>query len=537
MDDYELIRQYVEHGSPDAFGELVRRHIGLVYSAALRQMRDPHDAQDVTQGVFIALARDAHKLRRQQVLAGWLSTATRYLALNARKSASRRRDHERRAAELANTMNNQTDTPAWEQIAPELDEAMAQLKPRARDAVLLRYFQGKSVRETAEALGITEDAAKRRLSRALEQLRGLFRRRGISVSLVALATLLTTHSVHAVPPALVAATTAASIKFASAATLQKGTVTLMSLLKTKAAVGLLALTVTGTTGVVVHHALARAPIAADAPAKPAVLLADASAKPLQAQEDTGKAAPWRKRFDEVYHLDEGQDLRRVPPPFIPERTAYFNAIDAGGFMLDPTADAMTVFTYEGEMAEFNLFTRGAPTVSSVMGSMVGIPSYKLEMKLKDGLRPLPGDWVIRKSLPEDKKIEALGKILRDELKWKIHFEKRSAEHDVIVASGAFTPPKDNPDHMVDVFIDAKPNGGASAGGLDGFLRALGELCNTETIDEATAPPTNGVFWRVHTGSNLSREQADKMLANVTAQTGLQFKHTRKVTSHWVAVQD
>ena len=540
MDDYELLRQYVDHGSPDAFGELVRRHIGLVYSAALRQMRDPHNAEDVTQGVFIALARNAHKLRRQQVLAGWLSTATRYLAMNARQSASRRRNHERRAAELANTMNNPTDTPAWEQIAPELDEAMAQLKPRARDAVLLRYFQGKSVRETADALGITEGAAKRRLSRALEQLRGLFRRRGISVSLVALATLLTTHSVHAAPPALAMATAAASMKFASVTTLQKGTATLMSLLKTKAAVGLLALTVTGTTGVVVHHALARAQVAADVPAKPAVLLADASAKPPQAQGDTSKAAPWRKRFDEVYHLDEGEDLRRVPPPFIPERTAYFNAIDAGGFMLDPTADAMTVFVIEGDAAEFNLFTRGAPTVSSVLGSLVGIPSYKLEIKLKDGLRPLPGDWVIRKNLPEDKKIEALGKIIRDELKWKVHFEKKSAEHDVIVASGTFTAPKENPEHlgpMVDVFIDAKPGGGMAAGGLDGFLRTLGELCNTETIDEATAPPTNGVFWRVHTGSNLSREQADKMLANVTARTGLQFKHARKVTSHWVAVQD
>ncbi|HWE96099.1 MAG TPA: sigma-70 family RNA polymerase sigma factor [Tepidisphaeraceae bacterium] len=536
MDDFNLLRQYVEHGSADAFGELVRRHIGLVYSAALRQMRDPHDAEDVTQGVFIALARDAHKLRRQQLLAGWLVTATRYLALNARKSASRRRDHERRAAELANTMTNENDSPPWEQVAPELDEAMARLKPRARDAVLLRYFQGKSVRETAEALGISEDAAKRRLSRALEQLRGMFRRRGISVSLVVLATLLTTHSVHAAPPALVAATTAASMKFATITTLQKGTATLMSLLKTKAAVGLLALAVTGTTGVVVHHALARAAAPATSSGAP-VLLADASPKAPQASGDTSRAASWRKRFDDAYKLVEGQDLKRVPPPFIPERTAYFNAIDASGFMMDPAADGMTVFVMEGDTPEFNSWARGAPTVSSVLGSLAGIPSYKLELALKDGLRPLPGDWVIRKDLQEGKKVEALGKIIRDELKWKVHFEKRSAEHDVIIVTGRFVAPKDNPEHMIDIFIDEKPNGGAAAGGLDGFLRALGELCNTETIDEAVAPPSNGVFWRTHTGSNLSREKADKMLANVTAQTGLQFKRARRVTSHWVAVQE
>ena len=116
MDDYALLRQYVEQSSESAFAALVRRHVRLVYSSALRQMRDPHAAEDVTQAVFTSLARTAHKIRPNQVLCGWLMTSTRYLASHARQSQARRQYHERIAAEMTRTMTDPPKTDLWEQL-------------------------------------------------------------------------------------------------------------------------------------------------------------------------------------------------------------------------------------------------------------------------------------------------------------------------------------------------------------------------------------------------------------------------------------
>lgn len=522
MDDFDLMTRYVEEGSKEAFAELVRRHVALVYSSALRQMRNPHDAQDVTQAVFISLARDAHKLDRRKILAGWLMTATRYLCSHARRSASRRRSHERRAAELAYTMSKQTDS-AWEQIAPDLDDAIAELGPRNRDAVLLRYFQGKSTRETAEALGITEEAAKRRLSRSLEQLRELLGPGGLTVSSVTLGVLLSANSVHAAPAGLAMATTAASMKFAAAATLQKGTVTLMSAIKSKVAIGLLTLTIGGTTTVMIQRTLARAP-------------ATAVAAALVANVAEAKDESWRQRFDSVYKLAANESLHRVPPPFIPEREALFNQIDPTGGMVNPGDDSVTQFTWREGQAEWSSWAMGPPTLVKVVRQIVGLPSYKLEMPLKYKLMHVTGDWILRAGASEDQKMEALNKILHDQLKWKFRLVKRSAEHDVLVASGNFALPGDPKDHVLDVYVDSKNQKGMAAGKVGEFLAMLGEATDTEMIDE-THPPAhaleNGVFWRNCLSTNPTGKDAETLLANITKQTGTHFAHARRVTARWV----
>ncbi|MGH8337488.1 MAG: RNA polymerase sigma factor, partial [Gammaproteobacteria bacterium] len=175
--DRELLCQYAEEGSEAAFAELVRRHVGLVYSAAVRQAGGNVSlAEDITQTVFIILARQAPTLVRHETLVGWLHTSVRYTTLRSLRDLRRRQAREQKAVAME---TNASPNVPWEQVKPLLDEAVGQLNEPDRQAVLLRFFQGRSHREVGEALGQTEDAARVRVDRAVEKLRRYFVRRGI----------------------------------------------------------------------------------------------------------------------------------------------------------------------------------------------------------------------------------------------------------------------------------------------------------------------------------------------------------------------
>src|SRR5262249_12093871 len=143
--DQNLIGEYARSGSEEAFGELVHRHVDLVYSAAFRVLRDPSLAEDVTQRVFIALARNATKLRSRDVLTGWLHETARNFAVTTVRSEERRRRREQEAATLDSAGTNDTQS-AWRQIEPHLDGALEQLGEADRDAILLRYFERKTAK-------------------------------------------------------------------------------------------------------------------------------------------------------------------------------------------------------------------------------------------------------------------------------------------------------------------------------------------------------------------------------------------------------
>jgi RNA polymerase sigma factor (sigma-70 family) len=179
MDDWQLISEYAGRGSEKAFRELVERHLGLVHSVAVRTVGNPERAREVSQTVFILLARKAHTFRPSIVLSAWLFRTTRFVAARAVRSEARRL---RREQEAFRMQEFQSPSEAVPHLAPVLDEALGELSESDRQALLIRFYEDRSLQQVATSLGVREEAAKKRVSRALERLRAAFSRRGFVVS-------------------------------------------------------------------------------------------------------------------------------------------------------------------------------------------------------------------------------------------------------------------------------------------------------------------------------------------------------------------
>jgi RNA polymerase sigma factor (sigma-70 family) len=258
-DDLTLLREYVRGNSEEAFATLVSRHINLVYSVALRQVRDPHLAEEITQAVFIILARKAGSLGPKTILSGWLCRTARYASANA-LTVQRRRQHREQEAHMQTILNEPASDETWTQIAPLLDGALEKLGQKDHDAVVLRFFEGRNFKEVGAALGASEDAAKMRVNRALEKLRNFFTKRGVSSTTAILAGAISTNSVHAAPVALAKAVTAVAIAKGAAAsgstlTLIQGALKIMAWTKVKTMVvtGVVLLLAVGTTTLTVKE--------------------------------------------------------------------------------------------------------------------------------------------------------------------------------------------------------------------------------------------------------------------------------------------
>jgi RNA polymerase sigma factor (sigma-70 family) len=219
-DDIALLGEYVESGSEAAFAEIVARHVNKVYSIALRHTRNAHQAEEITQVVFVILARKSAHLSKRVVLSGWLCQTAHFTAVTFVRSEIRRTRREQEAS--MQTLANETGSDSWPKIAPLLDEAMCRLNRADHHAIVLRFFDGKSMREIGEALGSTEEAAKMRVNRAVEKLRLFFTRRGVAVSAGVLTAMISVNSIDAAPPALAKTATAIALtkgKTAAASTL------------------------------------------------------------------------------------------------------------------------------------------------------------------------------------------------------------------------------------------------------------------------------------------------------------------------------
>ncbi|HVW20102.1 MAG TPA: TonB family protein [Opitutaceae bacterium] len=260
MDDAALLQRYARDRSEAAFGEFARRHVDLVYSAALRQVGgDPHRAREVTQVVFIGIARKAAALARHPAPLAWIFQSTRFAAANLRREEGRRRLREAAAADEWPP----AEEPAadWARVRPVLDGALGELREADREAVLLRYFANQPFAEVGRRLGVNENAARMRVERALERLQGRLASRGITSASAALGAVLAANAVTAAPAGLASAAVGAALAGAAGAGGLAGAAAFMS--STKIQLCILSLVLAAGVSTAVRQARSNARVRAE----------------------------------------------------------------------------------------------------------------------------------------------------------------------------------------------------------------------------------------------------------------------------------
>jgi RNA polymerase sigma factor (sigma-70 family) len=402
-DDWTLLRRYADDRDEAAFARLTRRHVNFVYSSAIRRVGDGHLAEEVTQAVFIMLARKAKSLRGGDgAMSAWLVKCVRYAAANAAKVDARRRKHERAFAEhhaygRSACSANPSDVIVWQEIAGELDDAVLSLSSGDRQAILLRYFEGRQVHEIALRLQLTETAVRKRLSRAIDRLRRRLSRRGAALLSTAdiemLAGMLASYAVVPAPAGLaqasaaaatgVVGTAAAGIAVTSEGTsIAKGAMTMMAWTNAKVAAGIIGaiVFVCGAGGIIAI----RNADAADGKRPAVTLAADAAPEPSQpvAAAAAEESAQKQDAVADADDADAAVSLKKAPPVVVK------TVPQSGSSSVDPGIEEISV-TYSKTMTNgsWSWSTWGEDTFPKTTGK----PRYKedkrtcvLPVELKPG---------------------------------------------------------------------------------------------------------------------------------------------------------
>jgi RNA polymerase sigma factor (sigma-70 family) len=284
-DDRELIADFAATRSPAAFEELVRRHVDWIYATARRQVGDSN-APDVTQAVFVVLAQKAAPAARQPALAPWLFGVLRFTCLRCRRDETRRQRHERAATEQRAMTTGGGDAAEHEQLLATLDQLVGKLRERDRRPVVMRFYQRSSFAEIGRALGVSEEAARKRVTRGVDRLRSMFAARGVSAAPGDAAQLFTlTILAHAAPPAVATHAIGAAMT-GTTSILAKGAMAMMRIQQLqRAAMVLLAVTTVAAAGGVATHVLGNGgPVIASSGTRTVTLPATPQVNTIQSQQ-------------------------------------------------------------------------------------------------------------------------------------------------------------------------------------------------------------------------------------------------------------
>lgn len=346
-----LLDRYVASHDEEAFAALVRSSVDLVYSAARRLVSDSHLAEDVTQTVFVALAANApgvaERLRAGTPLSAWLHITTRNVAAKVVRAETRRRQREQASLDMQPQAHPSDDDALWNRIEPHLDPALAELGEPDRNAVLLRFFERKTAREMGLRLGISEEAAQKRVHRAVERLRSIFVARGLAVPSASLAGVLTVHAVQAAPAALASSATAlavAGVAAGAAAGTSTGILTLMASTQLKTGIILTLATAALTIGLLQQREIQRLraqSTRSDTSAPP--VSAPAAAPPAGAQDPAAIEELLRLRGEVARLRRELAESKTAPnQPRIPASTASTAAANASPQEIEDAFQAMRI---------------------------------------------------------------------------------------------------------------------------------------------------------------------------------------------------
>ena len=524
MEDWDCLRHFVEKGSQEAFERLVCRYVDLVFSAAIRQVRDPHLAEDVTQNTFIALSKKARSLRPAPSLAGWLLVTTRFIALDTLKIEARRKRREREAA----MPEAQLDEPApdpWQTMHDHLDAALASLGGKDREAIALRYFQNKSFKEVGEALGLSVDAARQRVHRATDRMRAFFVRRGALVPADIIGPMILANAVQQAPPGLASAASkavcAASLSAAGAFS-GKGMVITMASAQTKITVTAAALALLAGGAFVGYKAIA--------PTSPRTLVL----VPQQRINSPGEAS-WKARFLSAYQLAPGQILKLVSPPS-PERQEYWKHWNDAMHTPPPPLGPDAGLTLIADQTDLHFRTISMTPGTNYLGNVLtaaGLRNWELDRSIPVSMR-FSGDWVIGNGGSLQQFMNTLAGIVSQRLGRQVRFVQRKAPREAIVAKGrfAFVPLAGHLNDKTLWLTDGhKPERAFIMGGqLRQLFDQVSVIESLPLVDETGSGNAHLRFPQV-----LPNQNADALLRSITAQTSIRFDREPRPIDVWFMV--
>lgn len=556
--DETLLRRCTAEGDRQALAELIGRYAGMVYAAAKRQTRDADLADDVSQSVFVIFARRVSSIKSAAALGAWLLQTTRFTAANAMKSQARRRHYEQSAA-IERTHHAAQIQAVHSDVEPELDSAIAKLKSQDQNAVVLRFFRGLSFAEVAAATGTTEEGARKRIGRALAQLKKILTAAGVSSSACEAANLtaiLAHRAAETAPAHLVAQAKAAAIsgKLAAGPLIYGATMTAGT--KVGVAMAITALLLVGSAAAIHVAGISFS----KSPDTQPTLRSD---QPVAEAAADIPASEMEKRFRETYALKPGENFRLIGAPFIAERAAYLSKHYAA-YTKYGQPDVLDLIQNSNGTYELKTFLTlggngsGQPgrTMRSALASLLDLRPWEIQGDEQLVSKPVVGDMVMRENASQDAVFQDAAVTLAASVGQKVTITQDNVQHEMIVAT-APAHPMPAPATLTLQVHDAQSPAtnnliaqtlpklfGGATGNLSGegpinyLLDHLSERTGLWFMDETAPNGGNDVQYHYSMDAaaddgKTADQHTDELIDSLNKQTGLTFKREVRLVRVWM----